>query len=162
MRKDRCGRNAGKCDIWSGPHCLQRCMYKPSLGTQAHHYLLKNRPVATIPSNRFNMLATLNQLKSQKYIQDDSFSTKEHKFLEDIVPGISLYSRGTKVGKMLTLEPQMYTAGFCIAAKCIWSNCTKHSIFYGSPARTRENIFFHNTIYFYQKRSGLKILGLSV
>ena len=31
----------------------------------------------------------------------------------------SIYSRGTKVEKMLTLAPEMYTAEFCIVAKVI-------------------------------------------
>ena len=32
---------------------------------------------------------------------------------------ISLFSRGTKVVKMLTLAPGRYTAGFCMVAKVI-------------------------------------------
>ena len=30
-----------------------------------------------------------------------------------------IYSRGTKVGKMLTLAPERYTAEFCMVAKVI-------------------------------------------
>ena len=30
-----------------------------------------------------------------------------------------IYSRGTKVEKMLTLAPERYTAGFCMVAKVV-------------------------------------------
>ena len=34
-------------------------------------------------------------------------------------PSEHIYSRGTKVEKMLTLAPERYTAGFCMVAKVI-------------------------------------------
>ena len=50
---------------------------------------------------------TLNELLPQ----EESF----HFVLIEFV----LYSRGTKVEKMLTLAPGRYTAGFCMVAKVI-------------------------------------------
>ena len=72
---------------------------------------------------------------------------------------------------MLTLAPERYTAGFRMVAKVIlWygvsettvkqtrSTCItpEQSTFYGSPARSCQNIIFQNVIYFHQKSSGLK------
>ena len=81
------------------------------------------------------------------------------------IPCLQVYSRGTKVEKMLTLAPARYTAGFCMVAKVIqWcikttvkqtrSTCItpEQSTFYGSPARKCQNIIFQNVIYFYQKK----------
>ena len=82
-----------------------------------------------------------------------------------------IYSREMKVRKMLNLHRkgiQLDLYGFkgnsmvylnhCIADSFELHNA-KQSIFYGSPARTCENINFQMS-YFHQKRSALKIFGL--
>ena len=39
--------------------------------------------------------------------------------IKNALTGSQVYSRGTKVEKMLTLAPERYTAGFCMVAKVI-------------------------------------------
>ena len=71
-------------------------------------------------------------------------------------------SRGTKVGKLLILAPERYTARLSMVTKVFYgvsetaveqtrSTCItpEQSDFYGRPARTCENIIFLNVIYMY-------------
>ena len=54
--------------------------------------------------------------------QNDSDSDKiQFKIIrKELIPSVTyLYSRGTKVGDMLTLAPERYTAGSCMVTKVI-------------------------------------------
>ena len=74
-------------------------------------------------------------------------------------------SRGTKAEKMLTLAPEMYTAGFCMVAMvilwCIWNYCIADSIdlhnamavnFLREPSKNISKYYFSKCYIFLSKK----------